>query len=252
MKRRFLLMMMFITVSLAVMAQSQETFKVKNVTFKMVKVQGGTFTMGQTSDQGEWNDYIKPHQETVKSFLIGQTEVTQELWTAVMGNNPSVNKGARLPVENVSWNECQDFIKKLNKMTGKKFRLPTHAEWEYAARGGKQDSRGRFAGSNDIDDVCWFAQNSGKSRLSDNWRREQLRSNGCKTHEVASKKPNELGLYDMSGNVTEFCQDKYEHGRINKGGSFDHYIGACVVCAIGVLKQEDKYGNSGLRLALSE
>ena len=252
MKKRFLLMIMLITASLTVMAQRQETFKVKNVVFKMVKVEGGTFTMGHTSDQGEWNKYIKTHQETVKSFYIGQTEVTQELWTAVMGSNPSTFKGSNLPVENVSWKDCQEFIKKLNKLTGKKFRLPSHAEWEYAARGGRQDKPSSFAGGNSIDEVGWFAQNSGKSKLSDNWRREQLRSNECKTHKVATKKPNELGLYDMTGNVTELCQDKYEDGRITKGGAFDHSIDNCNVCAIGVLRSGDKYQSCGLRLALSE
>ena len=253
MKKRIISIIALLTMTTAVMAQRQETFKVKNVSFSMVKVEGGKFTMGYTSDQSKENSYIKSHQENVATFFIGQTEVTQELWEAVMGYNPSVFKGSNLPVENVSWKECQEFIKKLNKLTGKKFRLPSHAEWEYAARGGKQDKPSQFAGSNNIEDVGWYAQNSGNSRLSDNWRREELRNNGCKTHKVASKMPNELGLYDMSGNVAEYCQDKYDgNNRVTKGGSFNHVKDQCTVCEIGCLPPNDKWENIGLRLALSE
>ncbi|MBQ4485132.1 MAG: formylglycine-generating enzyme family protein [Prevotella sp.] len=169
-----------------------KTYTVNSVSFKMIAVAGGTFTMGATSEQGsDVFDVEKPaHKVTLSSFSIGQTEVTQELWQAVMGSNPSSFKGAKLPVEEVSWNDCQTFIAKLNQLTGKQFRLPTEAEWEYAARGGRQSKGYKYAGSNTLGDVAWYEGNSSPQ-----------------THDVATKQPNELGLYDMSGNVWEWCQD---------------------------------------------
>ena len=171
------------------------TFTVDGVSFKMIKVDGGTFQMGATSEQGsDAGDSEKPvHNVTLSCYYIGQTEVTQALWKAVMGFNPSYHKGDNLPVETVSWEDCQTFIAKLNKLTGQKFRLPTEAEWEYAARGGNKSNGYKYSGSNDIDIVAWYKGNS-----------------GCKTHPVATKQPNELGLYDMSGNVYEWCQDWYD------------------------------------------
>ena len=170
-----------------------ESFSVNGITFKMVKVQGGTFTMGATAEQGGvvTSDEKPAHEVTLSSFSIGQTEVTQELWEAVMGSNPSYWKGSKLPVEQVSWNDCQEFVKKLNALTGQKFRLPSEAEWEYAARGDSQSRGYKYSGSNNIDDVAWYDGNSDK------------------THAVATKQPNELGIYDMSGNVLEWCQDWY-------------------------------------------
>ena len=147
--------------------------------------------MGSTS--GDYDE--KPvHQVTLtKDYYIGETEVTQELWTAVMWSNPSSFKGSdQLPVESVSWNDCQAFITKLNELTGKNFRLPTEAEWEFAARGGNASEGYTYSGSNTLGDVAWYFSNSSR-----------------KTHEVATKAPNELGLYDMSGNVWEWCQDWY-------------------------------------------
>ena len=169
-----------------------ETIEVGNVAFKMVYVEGGTFTMGATAEQGsDADDFEKPaHSVTLSSYYIGQTEVTQALWEAVMGSNPSKFKGDNLPVEMVSSPDCAVFIDRLNRLTGKTFRLPTEAEWEYAARGGSKSRGYKYSGSDNIGSVAWYDGNSGK-----------------KTHAVASKVPNELGLYDMSGNVREWCQD---------------------------------------------
>ena len=179
---------------------SVRTITVNGVSFDMVSVAGGTFTMGATSEQGgeAVSDEKPTHKVTLSDYMIGKTEVTQELWQAVMGSNPSYFKGDNLPVEQVSWNDCQEFIKKLNSLSGLNFRLPTEAEWEYAARGGNKSKGYKYSGSNDIGSVAWYVGNS-----------------SSKTHEVATKYPNELGLYDMSGNVWEWCSDWY--GSYNSG-----------------------------------
>ena len=174
-------------------SSDREVFTVNGVSFTMVRVDGGTFMMGATAEQGSDAEYDeKPaHEVTLSSYMIGETEVTQALWQAVMGNNPSKFSGnPQNPVEQVSWEDCQKFIKKLNSLTGKSFRLPTEAEWEYAARGGGKSKYYKYSGSNSINDVAWWAIIS-----------------GGKTHPVKGKAPNELGLYDMSGNVYEWCSD---------------------------------------------
>ena len=214
----------------------------------MVYVEGGTFTMGAKTYKSE-----KPaHSVTLSSFYIGKYEVTQSLWKAVMGSNPSNRKGDNLPVENVSWNDCQTFLRKLNAMTGKNFRLPTEAEWEFAARGGNLSRGYQYSGSKKIDDVAWYRNNS-----------------GSKTHNVGTKAPNELGIYDMSGNVWEWCQDWYGdyHGysqtnptgpssgsfRVFRGGSwFNNFAWLCRVAYRAGGTPDGRDISLGFRLALSQ
>ena len=165
---------------------------------EMVFVEGGTFQMG--SNSGEEDE--KPvHAVTLSAFNIGKYEVTQAQWKAVMGNNPSAfNDCDQCPVERVSWDDVQDFIRKLNTQTGKNYRLPTEAEWEYAAKGGKSSKGFTYSGSNDLNSVAWNTDNS-----------------GSKTHIVGSKQANELGVYDMTGNIWELCSDWY--------GNYNSYSG---------------------------
>ncbi len=240
--------------------EGDQTFTVNGVSFKMVEVEGGTFTMGATAEQGsDAYDREKPaHEVTLSDYHIGQTEVTQELWQAVMGSNPSSFTGdLQRPVECVSWNDCQTFISKLNQMTGKNFRLPTEAEWEYAARGGNRSQGYKYAGSDNIDDVAWYWGNSGALGSSDP---------EYGTHPVATKSPNELGLYDMSGNVFEWCQDWWGSysssaqtnptgpasgsSRVFRGGSWSYYAGRCRVSFRVLNTPSGTRGSLGLRLAL--
>ena len=202
--------------------------EIKKLINNMVYVSGGTFTMGATSEQGSDADGDeKPtHSVTLSSYYICKYEVTQALWRAVMGSNPSRFKGDNLPVEQVSWNDCQIFINRLNSYTGRNFRLPTEAEWEFAARGGNHSRRYKYSGSNYIGDVAWYYRNS------DN-----------RTHPIGTKQANELGLYDMSGNVYEWCSDRYGSyssysqnnptgttsgtGRVFRGGCWFHHAKGC-------------------------
>ena len=186
-------------------ASEYQTITIDGVSFTMKLVEGGTFQMGSNDCYAE-SDEKPVHDVTLSSYYIGETEVTQALWKAVMGNNPSYFKGDDLPVEQVSWNDCQEFIRKLNQKTGKSFRLPTEAEWEYAARGGKKSKGYKYAGSDNEDSVAWYYDNSNKQ-----------------THQVKGKLPNELGIFDMCGNIWEWCIDwygKYDGGsQINPIGS---------------------------------
>lgn len=196
----------------AILGKSQDIsiFTINNIPFKMVLVEGGTFQMGEGHGK---------HKVTLTSYYIGETEVTHELWKAVMGNIPtgSINRGDNQPVNCISWFDCQRFVKELNKITGHEFRLPTEAEWEFAACGGLKSKSYVYSGSNDIGEVGWYSRGN-------TWNVKQL-------------KANELGLYDMSGNLWEWCQDWYDsylitnqtnpHGpttgseRVYRGGSYN-------------------------------
>ena len=226
---------------------------VEGVRYKMVPVAGGTFMMGAADDDNDvYDDEYPAHKVTLSSYYIGTTEVTQALWEAVMGRNPSNFKGDNLPVENVSWDDCQEFILELNRLTGKQFRLPTEAEWEYAARGGNRSKGYKYSGSNNLDKVAWYGED---------WRTDS-------THPVGKKQPNELGLYDMSGNVWEWCADwygGYSSGaqtdptgpgsgsyRVFRGGSWGGGAGFCRSSSRCDDTPDFRYYYLGLRLALSE
>ena len=235
-------------------------FNVNGVEFKMIRVEGGEFMMGG-GYEGRYHSG-DPHMVLVDSYFIGETEVTQALWVAVMGKNPmpyySSNCTPDRPVGKVSWKDCQKFIKKLNKLTGKKFRLPTEAEWEYAARGGNRSQGYKYSGSNNLDDVGWYYDGN------------------YDLYPVAQKQSNELGLYDMSGNVKEWCSDWYEpeyyenspkhnpqgpnsskifNGRVLRGGDFfsgndRSSISECSVSYRDYSSPKERYTFHGLRLAL--
>ena len=228
-----------------------KTFYANGVSFDMVEVRGGTFRMGATSEQGgDAESYEKPvHSVELSSYYIGKTEVTQELWQAVMGCNPSKFIGDNMPVVGVSWYDCQEFIRKLNSLTCQNFRLPTEAEWEFACRGGNNSRGYKYSGSNYIDNVAWYTDNSGD-----------------KTHLVATKSPNELGIYDMTGNVWEWCSDWYgdysSGAQINPKGPYDGvdrvFRGGCCINDASVCRSSRRCGfppdfhfdEVGLRLAL--
>ena len=241
------------------------TIHVKDgINIEMVKVEAGSFNMGATPEMENPNEDEKPvHRVTLtNNYYIGKYEVTQKLWKAVMRSNPSYFKGDDLPVESVSWNDCQAFISKLNTLTGKHFRLPTEAEWEYAARGGSKSRGYQYSGSNVIDDVAWFDDNS-----------------SSKTHVVGEKLSNELGIFDMSGNVAEWCQGKfYQYAaspscnpignvesfsldpsvaarsmfRMARGGSYAYWAKYSQLSSRSNYEPNSHSSNLGLRLALSE
>lgn len=230
-------------------------YTVNGVTFKMVKVDGGTFTMGATEEEDADYQVFKgspKHQVTLSKYWIGQTEVTQKLWAAVMGSNPSTDQSnLQYPVNSISWEDCATFISQLNQLTGKQFRLPTEAEWEYAAKGGTKSMGYVYSGSDNLDEVAWFSTNS-ESHL----------------HQVGTKKANELGLYDMCGNIDEWCNDWYslytaepvenptgpETGmsRIHRGGRWNASAMYCRLTRRDGFAPGVTRNYLGLRLALTE
>lgn len=233
-----------------------EVFTVGGVTFSMVKVKGGEFTMGYTADDSPFATFAVPdnevpaHQVTLDDYAIGETEVTVALWNAVMGSVPYLNEldDPQKPVGNVSWYNCQNFIARLNGMTGRKFRLPTEAEWEYAARGGQKTRHYGFSGSNQYD-AMWFLDNA-----------------SSKTKDVKTRRANELGIYDMSGNVWEWCYDRAgaysadaqvnpagtgkDNTRVLRGGSCASRWDACRITNRSFMPAKNIKGTFGLRLAL--
>ena len=232
---------------------SYKTFTANGISFDMAKVEAGTFMMGATPEMKDPYANEKPaHQVTLtNNYYLGKTEVTQALWKAVMGSNPSEFKGDNKPVERVEWDDCQTFISKLNAATGKHFRLPTEAEWEFAARGGNNSKHYQYSGSDNIDDVAWYDDSSEEG-----------------THDVATKQPNELGIYDMSGNVWEWCNDWYGDYssssqtnptgpisgsyRVRRGGVWFNFARICRSSSRNGFAPGFGYYDLGLRLALSE
>ncbi|MDR0971304.1 MAG: formylglycine-generating enzyme family protein [Bacteroidales bacterium] len=165
-----------------------------NIPIEMIAVEGGKFKMGSSEenlDKDIDSDERPQHKVRLSSFHISKYEITQKQWKAVMGNNPSYFKGDNLPVEQVNMSDINEFLMRLNTKTGKKYRLPTESEWEYAALGGGESKGYKYSGSNNVDEVAWHKGNSSEM-----------------THPIGEKQPNELGIYDMSGNVWEWCSDK--------------------------------------------
>ena len=230
---------------------SDGVLTVGDVSYKMIPVEGGTFLMGAERQDEEADTMEMPaHQVTLSSYQIGETEVTQALWQAVMGKNSATIKDDNLPMVEVNWGKCQTFVEKLNELTGADFRLPTEAEWEYAARGGNMSQGYRYSGSNNIDEVAWYGDNSDET-----------------AHIVGQKLPNELGLYDMSGNVFEWCQDKYGYysrdsqtdpvgsmngfNRVCRGGMYSSGTVSCRPSYRTGMSPRDGASFIGFRLALS-
>ena len=228
------------------------TIRVGNVSFDMVKVEAGSFVMGCTGEQGgDCYDDEKPYHRVTISHddYVGKFEVTQELYEAVMGVNPSNWKAFDRPVENVSWNDAMEFCAELSRMTGRRFTLPTEAEWEYAARGGRKSTSAKDSGSSSVTNVAWYDGNS-----------------GSQTHPVGKLRPNELGIYDMRGNVWEWCLDWYGSyssasqtdpmgpgsgsSRVLRGGSWGYYARFCRVSYRYYGTPGDRYIYNGFRVVL--
>lgn len=239
-----------VTASVTPKVSVQDSLRAVLDSIPMVFVEGGTFNMGRTENI-DVLDWDRLHKVTLSDYYIGKTEVTQDQWMAVMGKNPSRFKGGNLPVENVTYTDVISFLGKLNQMTGKNYRLPTESEWEYAAIGGNKSKGYIFSGSNDVGEVAWYKSNSNSS-----------------THPVAAKAPNALGIYDMSGNVNEWCSDLYltypstpqvnpkggvqdheEYRHIIRGGGWNNHQNACEnTCRTDGGAESKKHDALGLRL----
>lgn len=242
---------------------SIQPISVNGVSFNMIKVQGGTFTIGATSEQeseNPWDDERPAHEVTVGDYMIGETAVTQALWEAVMGTTIQEQSkkgtlgtalrgvGANHPMYYISWDDCQEFVAKLSQLSGQTFRLPTEAEWEYAARGGNHSKGSKYAGGDTINDVAWHDD-----------------GHTFETSPVAQKQPNELGLYDMSGNVWEWCQDWYinygveltpammkspKMSHVTRGGSWNRAPRFCRVSVRGHSTPNERVNYVGLRVVM--
>ena len=264
------------------------TSKSKDINFVMKLVEGGTYLMGAQFEDAskpnfssyderlmrehDFSNEIPVHQVSLNSFYLGETEVTQGLWRYVTGNEPTYGdrnygQGNDYPVYYVSLEECRSFIKRLNSMTGLNFRLPTEEEWEFAARGGRKGGGNMYAGGNNMDDLGWYCRNSGAVYLNGDFfnmgdLRKVRRDNKNKTHPVKTKCPNELGLYDMSGNVWEMCSNKYYsylysiqinntgNEYVRRGGSWGSSEDFCRVSCRDNMNV--KHNATGFRLALSK
>ena len=244
---KVLLPILMLLLPLGAMAQkvpASHTFTIKDVKFKMNFVQGGTFMMGASANDTLADSDETQHQVTVNSYYIGETEVTQALWEVVMGKNRAKHRGADMPMEYVTYDMCQTFITKLNRITGRHFRLPTEAEWEYAARGGRKTQNYLYAGSNDINEVAHYLDNT------DDYQH----------HPVAQLKPNELGLYDMTGNVWEWCQDWYRVSPASKpsnnfyvirGGAYNSTPRYCRITNRYMYDERRRFRHVGFRLVMN-
>lgn len=224
-----------------------ENYKAQIIKPDMIFVRGGNFTMGATQEQkpAAYKEEYPSRKLFVSDFYIGKYEVTQEEWLKIMGYNPSENKGVNLPVDNVSWIEVHEFINRLNKITGEEYYLPTETEWEYAARGGVNHSNYRYIGGDNLDEIAWYSGNSNDT-----------------SHPVGSKKPNSLGIYDMAGNIWEWCED-WENGygiadssdsfncdniKVRRGGSYSYFEWGCRAAFRGSANKGYKFKNTGFRL----
>ena len=276
-KKSIITLMLCALLGFSGMAQEKKIFTVNGVSFNMVYVQGGTFQMGAQNenpnganyDSEAWDNEKPIHSVTLSDYYIGETEVTQELWEAVMGTTVAqqqkkatydfgvVGVGSNYPMYYISWEDCQEFIKKLNQLTGKNFSLPTEAQWEYAARGGNKSRGYKYAGSNTIGEVAWYDDNACDGVGSS--------SPDFGAHRVGAKLPNELGLYDMTGNVWEWCSDWYGSYstssqtnptgsttgscRVLRGGCWPYDARYCRVAYRNYGVPDYRYYGSGFRLA---